>query len=324
MCQTDKTIIHHCRHRFEWPLFTLAALLTVLGFIFFISITIFKDDTVHFLEQDVISTYKTQHPEDAHLDNAAILKTVSDDDKAMLDFIKDLSLPLVLLAPLGFILLIIYSIGKMYGELRADGVRITPQQFPKVHAMWAEMAAELGLKATPDLYLKNGNGALNAFATCVPGYRRFGAIYSDILERALANDDFDSLRFILGHELGHIRLGHVYWWYALLTIVGNFPIINYFIGLPLSRAREYGCDKIGYHMAKDEQCKGLLMLAAGKHLYQKIDLEAYSAEQIDKQSLWVTLYNLHVDHPNISWRIAAIRQNRHGDLVLPTKNSQAS
>lgn len=46
---------------------------------------------------------------------------------------------------------------------------------------------------------------------------------ADILERALANDDRDALRFILGHELGHIRLKHVMWWYNLLTFIGNSP-----------------------------------------------------------------------------------------------------
>ena len=39
-----------------------------------------------------------------------------------------------------------------------------------------------GLKKVPELYTINGNGALNAFASCVPGFRYFSTIYSDILE----------------------------------------------------------------------------------------------------------------------------------------------
>lgn len=179
------------------------------------------------------------------------------------------------------------------------------------------MAAELDMRTVPDLYFQNGNGTLNAYATCVPGYRRFGVIYADILERALANDDPDILRFILGHELGHIRLGHVYWWYFLLSFAVNLPIINYFIGLPLSRAREYGCDKIGHHFANDHDCKGLMMLAAGKHLYQQVNLQEYEQIHIQGHHFWDGIYNLTADHPNINWRIAAIRQNRHGDLTWP-------
>ena len=142
------------------------------------------------------------------------------------------------------------------------------------------MAEKLGLKTVPELYIQNGNGTLNAFATCMPGYRAFGVIYADILERALANDDRDALRFILGHELGHIRLKHVMWWYNLLTFIGNMPGIQYLIGQPLGRAHGYGCDKLGYALAADRDCKGLLMLAAGKHLYRQINIDAYEKEHI--------------------------------------------
>lgn len=141
--------------------------------------------------------------------------------------------------------------------------------------MWVEMAQKLGMKKIPELYIQNGNGTLNAFATCLPGYRSFGVIYSDILERALANEDEKSLRFILGHELGHIRLSHVAWWYHVLSIVGNLPFINYLVGLPLSCSREYGCDKLGYALSEDKEQNGLLMLAAGKHLYRQVNPAAY-------------------------------------------------
>lgn len=133
-------------------------------------------------------------------------------------------------------------------------------------------------------------------------------------ERALANHDRDSLRFILGHELGHIRLKHVAWWYIMLSMTANLPGLKYLIGEPLSRAREYGCDKIGYALSGNKDCKGLLMLAAGKHLYRQVNMQAYEAAQLHAGQKWAALYNLFGDHPVISWRIAAIRQNRHGDL----------
>ena len=153
----------------------------------------------------------------------------------------------------------------------------------------------------------------------MPGYRAFGVIYADILERALANDDRDALRFILGHELGHIRLKHVMWWYNLLTFIGNMPGLNYLIGEPLSRAREYGCDKLGHALAADRDCKGLLMLAAGKHLYRQINIDAYEKEHIHGSQYWASVHNFFIDHPVINWRIAAIRQNRHGDLFWAKK-----
>ena len=49
-----------------------------------------------------------------------------------------------------------YSYGNM--------IRLSPQQFPELHAMVAEGAERLGFKKTPTAFLYNSNGLLNAFA----------------------------------------------------------------------------------------------------------------------------------------------------------------
>ena len=64
---------------------------------------------------------------------------------------------LVALIPLAFLLMIAYTIGKIYGKARADGVRITPEQFGEVHAEWVAMAEKLGLKTVPELYSRIAN-----------------------------------------------------------------------------------------------------------------------------------------------------------------------
>lgn len=69
----------------------------------------------------------------------------------------------------------------------------------------------------------------------------------------------------------------------------------------------------------DRACKGLLMLAAGKHLYRQVDIDAYEKDQIAGGQKWAAVHNFFIDHPVISWRIAAIRQNRHGDLFIAKK-----
>ena len=79
-----------------------------------------------------------------------------------------------------------------------------------------------------------------------------------------------------------MRLGHVTWWYYLLTFVGHLPFVNYVLGLPLSRAKEYGCDKIGHAIAQDDAYKGLVMLAAGKHLYNQLDTQAHIEESTEE------------------------------------------
>lgn len=316
MCQHDRTLmIRKSRHRLEIPLFLFTSFLTITSFAIVLAISFYKQETLAFTKELTVSEYRESHAEAAEMSDEDILKNLSDEEKELIDYVEGVNPALVMLAPLAFLLLMIYQIGKLYGGVRADGIRTGPEQFGDVYRIWVEMAQKLGMKKIPDLYIQNGNGALNAFATCLPGYRSFGVIYSDILERALANEDEKSLRFILGHELGHIRFGHVAWWYNLLSLVGNLPGINYFLGLPLGRSREYGCDKLGLALSEDHEQRGLLMLAAGKHLYRQVNLQAYEAEHVRKRSFWASVNNFFSSHPNINWRIAALKQKRHGSLL---------
>lgn len=308
-------LVKKSRHRLEKPLFTLAAFLTIVAFALVFAVSIFKTETVQMLKDNAIEQYRMEYSEKAeNLSDDEIYALLPAETVDDIDSVQELSTVFVVVAPLGLLLMMIYQIGKIYGKLKGDGVRVTERQFPKVYAMWHEMAMQLGMTKVPELYIQNGNGALNAFATCLPGYRAFGAIYSDILERALVNNDDRALKFILGHELGHIRLNHVAWWYHLLTFVGNLPFINFFVGLPLSRAREYGCDKVGHYLSGDDGRHGLMMLAAGKHLYGQINFADYQFHHIQEKSRWVIVHNFFLDHSPINWRIAAIQENRHGEL----------
>ena len=248
-----------------------------------------------------------------------ILPILPADERQVLDWFSQLYWPVVVLVPVGLLLWFVFLTGQLYGRQRAGAVRITPEQFPDVYQIWESMALAQGLKKVPELYTINGNGALNAFASCVPGFRYFSSIYSDILETCLRNEDWDSLKFILGHELGHMRLGHVTWWYFLLTFVGNLPFVKYVLGLPLSRAKEYGCDKIGHAIAQDAAYKGLVMLAAGKHLYNQLDTQAHIEESTEEHGFWMTIANLSAGHPISAWRINAVRKNHNGGIFFYRK-----
>ena len=98
----------------------------------------------------------------------------------------------------------------------------------------------LGLRRRPEIFLANGNGALNAFAAQVTGYDY--VVLSNELFFNLHNRNRDGLGFILGHELGHIRLHHVSLWYQLAVAYSQvIPLL----GPTLSRLRGYSCDRHG-------------------------------------------------------------------------------
>lgn len=181
------------------------------------------------------------------------------------------------------------------------------------------MALGLRMKRVPELYTVNGHGQLNAFASCVPGFRYFSTVNSDILEACLRNQDWESLRFILGHELGHMKLGHVTWWWFLLTFTGHLPGVNYIFGLPLGRAKEYSCDKIGHAFAADDAYKGLTMLGSGKHLYIQLNTQAHLEESTERRGFWMMVSNFFNDRPIIAWRINAVRRDHNGGIFFYRK-----
>ena len=97
----DKTALEACRHRLERPFFVLAAILTILLFAIILGVSAFKEKVTVLVEQEYISSYKKDHPEAKEQSNAELLKKMPADDKQSLESIKSLSLPMVLLAPIG-------------------------------------------------------------------------------------------------------------------------------------------------------------------------------------------------------------------------------
>ena len=118
-------------------------------------------------------------------------------------------------------------------------VRLSPSQY-RTYETAEDLAATLGLRRRPEIYLANGNGALNAFAAQATGYDY--VVLSNELFVNLHNNNSAGLRFILGHEMGHIRLHHVSLWYQIAVAYSErIPLL----GPALSRLREYSCDRHG-------------------------------------------------------------------------------
>ncbi|PID83533.1 hypothetical protein CSB11_00775 [Candidatus Campbellbacteria bacterium] len=315
----NKQEIKKCKHTKENKLFGFGAFVTLLILSILFTGSFFRTEIFDEVKDQIITDYKTEHNLVESISDEEILKKVDQEDQEFLGYFDYYYWFVIVLLPLAFFLMLLFMIGKMYGKVRANSVRLNKHQYPEVHKIFKEMSKELGFEETPELYLVNGNGALNAYATCVPGFRNFSAIYSDVLERCLKNNDMETLRFILGHELGHLKFNHIKWWYSFLTLWMNLPGIQYLFGLPLSRSRELGCDKIGQKLSKNMDGRPLMILSAGKYAYQDIDMEKYTKEHFEKKDFWAWISNFFSDHGNISWRIAAVRKKHQAGLFFKNK-----
>jgi Zn-dependent protease with chaperone function len=201
------------------------------------------------------------------------------------------------------LLLILYLFiakGLMIGYLRGNGVRISEHQFPEVYEIYKKKVAELGLAREPAFYLVEAGGSLNAFATRM-FFRDYVVMYSDLVEAAYEEGE-KAVAFVIGHELAHIARGH------LLKGALTFPMIILFpLRLAWMRACEYTCDEVGARLAGEGAETGLTILAAGKRLYRRIDVDRYSDEASREGGFWVWLAQVMSSHPHLPRRIRALR-----------------
>jgi Zn-dependent protease with chaperone function len=175
--------------------------------------------------------------------------------------------------------------------IRGSAVRLSPQQFPDIHAVKENFARRLDLRRDPEIYLMSGNGTLNAFAASTFGYD-FVVIHSELFSNTYERNK-ESLAFIIGHELGHLRLGHTRLWYQLSTAyVDRVPLLGGF----LSRAREFSCDRHGAYLAPQGE-EGLVLLAAGRYVYKEVDVGELLEQAQRFRGFWPIVAQLPQSHP---------------------------
>jgi Zn-dependent protease with chaperone function len=92
------------------------------------------------------------------------------------------------------------------GLLRAqpfgNSVRIGESQYPEIYAMLAEFSRRLRLDGIPEVYIVNGEGAVNAVALRLL-QRKYILLLWDLVDLLLSSNWLKELGFVLGHELGH-------------------------------------------------------------------------------------------------------------------------
>ncbi|GAA0904434.1 M48 family metallopeptidase [Virgisporangium aurantiacum] len=174
---------------------------------------------------------------------------------------------------------------------RGTAVELSPRQYGDLYQTADEFAHRLGLRRRPQIFLANGNGTLNAFAAQATGHDY--VVLANELFVNLYNGNREGLRFILGHELGHIRLHHVALWYQLAVAYSErIPLL----GPCLSRLREYSCDRHGAHLSPNG-ATGLVLLASGRYTENNVDIDELVQQGRRLRGFWVGLAQLPRSHP---------------------------
>ena len=203
---------------------------------------------------------------------------------------------------------LLFAVYLYYAQYRANSIRITEKNFPEIYAVVEDYSRRLGLKNTPKVYLTQENGLLNAFSTFILR-RQYVVLLADLFEVAyLEHHDLESIKFIIAHEMSHIRLRHATFSYQISILFANYiPILS----STLSRAREYSCDRVAQHLVGVSGVEPMLALIVGKHLYKKVDVEDYVKHCHETRGFFVFVLNMLSTHPIMPKRIQALLKD-HG------------
>ncbi len=194
-----------------------------------------------------------------------------------------------------------FAQGFFVARLRKNSVKLGERQFGDVLKTIKSMAAEMGMTEVPDVYLLQEGGALNALATKFLS-RNFVVIYSDIFELAYAQGE-DALRFVIAHELGHIHRRHLRGRWKILP---GFVIP--FLAPAYSRGCEHTCDRYGKAYGKPSGNQGLLLLAAGKALYNKVNEAELIKQAEEEKGFFMWLAEITASHPGLARRVKDFKE----------------
>jgi Zn-dependent protease with chaperone function len=191
--------------------------------------------------------------------------------------------------------------GLFVGSIRGNAIRLSEKQFPDAYRLAQQLSAKMGLAHMPEVYLMQAGGALNAFATRLFS-RDFVVIYSDVFELAY-NQGEAELAFVLAHELAHVQRQHMKWRWVLTP-----ALLTPFLAQAYYRACEITCDRFAAYCRPDGAVNGLLVLAAGKRLYHKVDVPEYIAQIEATSGFWTGLAEALATHPNLPKRVKMVNQ----------------
>ncbi|MEK7433923.1 MAG: M48 family metallopeptidase [Cyanobacteriota bacterium] len=211
-------------------------------------------------------------------------------------------------------------------ELLGNGVRVTAEQFPKIYKLILECSQTLGIP-TPEVFIHQ-NIQINAGTI---GTNEDAVI---ILNNGLVDQlDEDELRFVLGHECGHIQNGHVTYGFMAYLFANIMSGIIGILAMPFvlalkhwSRQAEITCDRAGLICSKnlDKAKYSLVKSALGsKELFKQINMEEYLTQLEDIRENSGRFYEFLDSHPLIVKRVKSLElyektENYHlkkGDLV---------
>lgn len=207
-------------------------------------------------------------------------------------------------------------------DLLGGGVKVTPDQFPKIYNSLVYCSKKLGIPV-PEAFVHQ-KIEINAFTL---GTTEDAVIVMNngLVDRLTEEE----LRFVIGHECGHIQNGHVP--YSFMTylmtriarsMIGIF-VMPFLIALKhWSRQAEITSDRAGLICCGDiNQAKQVMIKSAlgSKELFKQVNMEEYMAQLEELKDNVGRFSEFFSTHPHLPKRVAALELYEKSDNFLSKK-----
>lgn len=162
---------------------------------------------------------------------------------------------------------------QMYG----NSLKISERQFADIDKIIEENAAQLGIRK-PNVFIQQ-DPYINAYAI---GFKKpYTIVLTSALVESLNRSELD---FVVGHEMGHIKLGHSRMLSLISPLGRDIPVLTMIYGNWVRRA-EYSADRAGLYLVGGNiksAVTTMIKMSVGAKLSEKVELDSI-LEQIQSQ-----------------------------------------
>lgn len=173
----------------------------------------------------------------------------------------------------------------------ASAIRVGPKQFPELDLLRHECAEILDLPEVPDVYVQR-DPELNAMAL---GLEKPFVVVSSAAVEAM---DFEAVRFVLGHEFGHVLSGHAVYRTMMIRLVNLQLSMSWLPASALGlraivaalsewfRKAELSCDRAGLLCSQDPSAAlRAHVITAGGTDPSTVDIQSFLQQASEYESV---------------------------------------
>jgi Zn-dependent protease with chaperone function len=184
-------------------------------------------------------------------------------------------------------------------HLRGNAVLLSESQFPDLHSQFLDSCRTLEMEP-PQAYVMMSDGVLNALATKFLR-RHYVVLFSSVLDALKSRPQ--SVRFYFGHELAHIKRGHLNF-QSLLFPAMILPLL----GAAYRRSQEYTCDLHGLatSSSREDAMSALGVLGSGAEKLPALNLNEFMEQRRETGGFWMSFHELTGDYPWLCKRLANV------------------